>query len=61
MLTLRSSSLLILGVFARQAQSNLLVTVCRDKTFIYLEPNSDDKVQVGTSPIMLTSPSLQCR
>ena len=53
---------LILGVFALQAQSNLLVTVCRDKTFIYLEPNSDDKVHVRSSPLLLPSvrsPSLQ--
>lgn len=48
-LTLCSPSLLTvlnLVVCARQAQSNLLVTVCRGKTFIYLEPNGDDKVQV---------------
>ena len=60
--TLCPTFLLPCCVLALQAQSNLLVTVCRDKTFIYLEPNSDDKVHVRSSPLLLPSvrsPSLQ--
>lgn len=30
-------------------QSNLFLVACRDQVLIYLEPNNDDRVQVGAS------------